>query len=476
MKQLLLMIILFLGAKSVFASQPKDSTQNAQAPLFNYYFKSAQAGNAKAMNRLAVLYLKGLGVKEDDAEALKWFKKSTDAGYAASWYNLGMMYKNGVGTSQDYIKAYTCFKTCADLNNVLGFYGQGFFLYKGIGCQQNYAAAFKLFFKGAALNGASSMYMIGLCYRNGYGVPLNIDSATYWLQKSSRLGYKYASDELAATTPENEQIASPDMPPSMVNQNSATYSIKNGNGYQKVKHDMPNNHDIDGEYVGYSLKFDYSGKKIIKESTLKLILKRDKKAVTALWEEDGSQAALKGDLSDSGIVFKSSSYQRTDHYNTKLPNEFAFQNASLKLTKSTDTVMLTGSIQLYSTKLHEPEKPTFILLMRAGKKNVTDSLNIKSDSLKLAFASSNQTDSVHFVAYPNPFNNKLQASYILKHKCNVTLIVTNLLNGSIVYKQNVGELEAGSHSNTLYVNGLPGTYVFTLNYGTQLKSQIIFKQ
>ena len=43
----------------------------------------AEAGNAKSQNYLGNMYAKGLGVKQDYSEALKWYQKAAEQGPAA---------------------------------------------------------------------------------------------------------------------------------------------------------------------------------------------------------------------------------------------------------------------------------------------------------------------------------------------------------------------------------------------------------
>lgn len=44
---------------------------------------------------LGILYDDGLGVKRNDAEAVKWYKKAAELGNADAITNLGIMYENG---------------------------------------------------------------------------------------------------------------------------------------------------------------------------------------------------------------------------------------------------------------------------------------------------------------------------------------------------------------------------------------------
>ena len=42
----------------------------------------AEQGNAAAQLKLGLMYAKGKGVPEDDAEAVKWFRKAAEQGHA----------------------------------------------------------------------------------------------------------------------------------------------------------------------------------------------------------------------------------------------------------------------------------------------------------------------------------------------------------------------------------------------------------
>ena len=86
-----------------------------------------------------------------------------------------------------------------------------------------------------------------------------------------------------------------------------------------------------------------------------------------------------------------------------------------------------------------------------------------------------KVDSVHFVAYPNPFSNPLKLSYTLKKACNIQIMVSRLQTAIIVYKGSSIHMEAGNHENEIKINALPGIYIATLTYGNQIKSAIVFK-
>ncbi len=57
----------------------------------------AEQGHAKTQYNLGVLYQKGQGVPQDDAEALQWYRKAAEQGNARAQRRLGFMYGRGRG-------------------------------------------------------------------------------------------------------------------------------------------------------------------------------------------------------------------------------------------------------------------------------------------------------------------------------------------------------------------------------------------
>ncbi len=67
---------------------------------------AAEKGDVKSQFRLASTYSRGLGIKKNDSEALKWYQRAADQGYARAQYNLGMMYYFGKGVPQNNVIGY----------------------------------------------------------------------------------------------------------------------------------------------------------------------------------------------------------------------------------------------------------------------------------------------------------------------------------------------------------------------------------
>ena len=59
------------------------------------------------------MYEKGLGVRHNYREAVKWYRQAAENGYAYAEYNLAGMYYKGKGVMQNLSSAYSWYKRSA---------------------------------------------------------------------------------------------------------------------------------------------------------------------------------------------------------------------------------------------------------------------------------------------------------------------------------------------------------------------------
>jgi len=52
------------------------------------------------------MYANGVGVPEDDAEAVRWYRLAAEQGNAGAQSSLGLSYANGEGVPEDFVLAY----------------------------------------------------------------------------------------------------------------------------------------------------------------------------------------------------------------------------------------------------------------------------------------------------------------------------------------------------------------------------------
>lgn len=425
---------------------------------FGLYAQLAQAGNAKAMNVLGQLYSKGKGVVLNENLAIQWYLQAAQNGIVEAWYNIGLLYKESLQI-QNFAMAYQFFDTAAKQGNDQSIYALAYLHYKGLGCNQDYSVAASLFKKGAVVGRANSMYFYGLCWRNGYGVSTNQDSAAFWLQKAANKGYKMAISELANTQQENS------------NQQARTISTKlksnfistntSLNSFRKIQTNIDTK-VIQGEYEGDLVRYDWSGENAISSSKLKLKLLYNNDVITGNWiENDSIIVPLEAHINLSSIVFNNMNYLRKDHYNPKKGAKYIFKNGNLQWSINNDTVYLIGTIQLFSKKQNEPDKPLLISLKRFVGKSIKDNSNspIVNKAMQLK-------DEVN--AYPNPFVNTITVDFVLKQK-SIVNIQLETLDGRIVYEKKSGLLETGSYTFPLYLKSISaGTYILKVMYGKVL--------
>jgi len=73
------------------------------------FIVAGRNGNIEAQNYLGNMYVRGLGVNQNDQEAMRWFSAAADAGHPASQFNVGLMLLEGRGQRRDPEKAYFWF-------------------------------------------------------------------------------------------------------------------------------------------------------------------------------------------------------------------------------------------------------------------------------------------------------------------------------------------------------------------------------
>ena len=52
------------------------------------------------------MYNKGIGVPENNVEALGWYHKAAEQGIAIAQFNLGIMYDKGIGVPENNVEAF----------------------------------------------------------------------------------------------------------------------------------------------------------------------------------------------------------------------------------------------------------------------------------------------------------------------------------------------------------------------------------
>lgn len=121
----------------------------------------ANAGNAQAQLRLGLLHFHGHGVRESDAEAMKWFERSARQGVAEAQFQLGNMYAYGLADAAP-----------------------------GVDVDRQAA---QWYFEAARQGHADGQYSLGILFLTGKGVVQNPQEANKWIRRAAEQGHADAA-------------------------------------------------------------------------------------------------------------------------------------------------------------------------------------------------------------------------------------------------------------------------------------------
>jgi len=120
--------------------------------------QAAEAGNALAQLRLAMMYDKGDGVPRSGRAALNWYTRAAKQGEPAAQDQLGQLYEEGDEVPENWDLAYKLYYTSAMQGWKFGQFSLGRAYQFGIGVAQSRPLAIEWFKKAAAQGDGQSDY------------------------------------------------------------------------------------------------------------------------------------------------------------------------------------------------------------------------------------------------------------------------------------------------------------------------------
>lgn len=129
-----------------------------------WLLRGIELGDSNCCNDMGVLYLKGSGVDQSDAEAAKYYRMGHDKGNMLSTANLAWCYENGRGVDKDLDESMRLCQIAADNGEPMG------------------------------------MMMIGKKYIDGIGVIRDFEKGIGWVRQAANAGDPTAKAMIAAAT------------------------------------------------------------------------------------------------------------------------------------------------------------------------------------------------------------------------------------------------------------------------------------
>jgi hypothetical protein len=127
-----------------------------EAVWFRDLLKLAGQGDPEAQVNLGTLYDGGLGVPQDEAEAVKWYRRAADKGDSDGQVSLGWSLIFGKSNLQDEAEAIELFRKAADHGNVDAMSSLGTLYADGWCVAQDYVQAHMWY--NLAASGPSSLF------------------------------------------------------------------------------------------------------------------------------------------------------------------------------------------------------------------------------------------------------------------------------------------------------------------------------
>ena len=253
--------------------------------------EQVRQGNADAMNKLALIYKKGLGVSQDYVKAKKMLERAVELNNSNATFNLALMYDLGEGVSQDYIKARELYERAISLGNLDAMCNLAYMYAYGQGVSRDYAKARKLYEKAAELGDSNAMFNLAYMYEKGIGGTKDYKRAKELYEMTANLGMNEAEERIKVL---EEKI----------NTNIA-YEIENLKNLDK---------ELSAKYIARSktvrmlLNSFYHNKKVKEATTDKKKIRDNISTILLISSTGGGKTAIVSDLAkEFNVPFQSSS-------------------------------------------------------------------------------------------------------------------------------------------------------------------------
>ena len=181
---------------SLFTEGMKEYENKNYAGALAKWQLLADKGYASAQFQLGWMYDQGLGVQQNEAEAVNWYRKAAEQRDAYAQLNLGVMHANGRGVQKNEAVAVNWFRKSAEQGNAIAQFKLGLMYGNGEGIPKDEAEAVNWIRKAAEQGHANAQFSLGVGYANGQVVQLDEVEAVSWFRKAAEQGHVGAQQEL----------------------------------------------------------------------------------------------------------------------------------------------------------------------------------------------------------------------------------------------------------------------------------------
>jgi uncharacterized protein len=158
----------------------------------SFYRKAYEKGNATGAFGIGVLYQAGLGVKEDQAQAIAWFKRAADKNTGAALDSMGDIFNYEEEVLNKPLALHMYLKA-AEFGSRKRYAAIAKLYAENTGGVQNFTEAKKWYLRA----GAEGKYQIGELHYFGRGTSVDYAEALSWYRKAAEEGHGGAMRDIA---------------------------------------------------------------------------------------------------------------------------------------------------------------------------------------------------------------------------------------------------------------------------------------
>ncbi len=122
---------------------------------YREFREAAEAGHMDSQFNLGLMYEKGIGVEQDETEAVAWYTRAAEQGSAFAQYNLAVLYENGRGAEVDFAKANQWYRKASVQGDALAIGNLGMLYVRGQGVEVNLVGGVALLLLSATLDSST---------------------------------------------------------------------------------------------------------------------------------------------------------------------------------------------------------------------------------------------------------------------------------------------------------------------------------
>jgi len=134
------------------------------------------------------MYLEGLGVDKNEAEAAKWYREAADQGWVQAQLSLGYLYFEGRGVDKNETEALKWYRKAAEQGDVKAQLYLGEIYEAGLKVDKNETEAAMWYRKAAEQGNVRAQLQLSHFYASGRGVDKNKTEALKWHRKAVEQG------------------------------------------------------------------------------------------------------------------------------------------------------------------------------------------------------------------------------------------------------------------------------------------------